>query len=108
MTFDVKTEYATYSNCILEVNRYANNDHIAISIFSLDEGPIAGLTVNIDGIERRDADCACVDVNNFPEAIRVIQELGIGKYLGYELVAGWCSYPVYEFDLNKIEEYEKE
>ena len=107
MTFDVKTRYETYRNCILDVNRYMDNDHIAISILSLDEGPIARLTVNIDGIENRYTDCSCVDTNNFPEATRIIKELGIGKYLGYELVSGWYSYPVYEFDIEKIKEYEQ-
>lgn len=108
MTFNVKTRYADYPNCILSVRKYANNDHVAISVFSPEEGQIADITVNISGIENRYTDCSCVDVNNFPEAIRIIKELGIGRYLGYELVSGWCAYPVYEFDLEKIAKYEKE
>ena len=109
MTFTVKTMYAEYPNCLLSVRRYANNNHIAISVYSPEEGPIADITVNIRGIENQtDIDKSCVDTNNFPEATRLIRELGIGKYTSLELVSGWCAYPVYEFDMDKVEKYTKE
>ena len=108
MTFDVKTRWATYPKCYLRIGKYANNDHVAISVWSAEEGPIADITVNIRGIENCLPDCSCVDVNNFPEATRIIKELGIGKYRGCELVSGWCAYPVYEFDMEKLNQYKGE
>ena len=47
----------------------------------------------------------CVDVNNFPWAIRVIEDYGLGKPTGMVRESNWCRYPEYEFDLDKLAEY---
>ena len=94
-TFTVETLYGKYADCTLDKGEYRNG-HIAYQIMS-PEGPIALLTVNIDGIESFPKNCSCVDVNNFPEGEAIITMLGIGKPIGINLSSGWCSYPVYEF-----------
>jgi len=103
--FDVHTRYATYPDCSFSVNKYANNNHIAISIVSA-EGPISNLTVNIDRIEKYPEDCSCVDTNNFPEGTELIKKLSIGKPCGI-LSSGYCVYPVYKFDIEKVKEFTK-
>lgn len=106
MTFTVKTPYATYEGCHFSVNEYANNDHIAIEIWSDTDGPIADLTVNVNGINGTGSlDMSCVDTNNCPWATKLINELGIGRYTGCVMVSGFCEYPVYEFDRDSIEKY---
>ena len=101
-TFDVVTMYATYKDCVLELNEYSNNGHVALSIFSPEEGPIASITVNTDGIALSPKNFSCVDRNNFPEGEHIISELGIGKPTGYTIRSGFVNYPEYEFDMDAI------
>ena len=102
--FRIKKCYGSgyVDDCVLNVAGYANNGHIALSIVSLSEGPYAPITVNIDGIEAFGKNCSCVDTNNFPEVVDVIKDLGIGEPVGVNLKSGFCSYPVYKFDIDKI------
>ena len=51
-TFTVKTEYANYPNCKLRMEKYADNNHIALQVFSDEEGPIATLTVNLPAVNK--------------------------------------------------------
>lgn len=101
--FNVQTQYEKYENCVLSVGRYANNNHIALFVMS-DKGPVAVLTVNIDRIENFPEDCSCIDTNNFPEGMDLIEELGIGEPCG-ALASGFCIYPIYKFNLEKIKNY---
>ena len=105
MTFTTKTMYGNYPKCVLEKNNYVNNKHIAISIFSYVEGPIADMTVNIAGINAFPENFSCVDTNNCPWAETLIKKLGIGKPTNTYLNSGWCSYPVYEFYPEEIEDF---
>ena len=105
-TFDVQTRWATYPKCHLIVNNYSNNGHIALEIWSDEEGPIADITVNVAGIESMPENVSCIDVNNFPEVIDIIRQLKIGKILeGKFLRSGWCIYPMVEFNANNIRKY---
>ena len=100
--FTVNTEYETYNDCIFELNRYTNNDHVAVEIYC-EEGPLASITTNIPGIELYDRNYSCVDTNNCPWAEELIEELGIGEPIGISLRSGFCTYPVYKFDIKKIQ-----
>ena len=104
-TFEVSTPYSHVTDCVLVSDRYANNDHIALEIFSLEEGPFANLTVNLPDTKRMPENYGFVDVNNFPQAEAVIAKLGIGKPTGRIASSGFCFYPLYEFDPEKIAEY---
>jgi len=105
-TFNVQTSYATYPDCHLVVDAYQNNGHIALEIWSDEEGPITNLTVNIAGVESMPENVSCVDTNNFPEALAIIRQLKIGKPLeGKFLRSGWCIYPMVEFNLDSIRKY---
>lgn len=102
--FAVKTRWTTYDNCELVMNRYADNNHVALSVFSPEEGPIANITVNLPSLKHYKDDCAFVDTNNFPEAEGLIHQLGIGKDTGIMIPSGFCLYPLYKFDIQKIKE----
>lgn len=103
--FDVKTQWAKYKECFLTVHQYANNDHVYIGIFSAEEGPIADMTVNIAGIERFPKNYSCVDTNNCPWIVDLIKKLGIGHFEHTFLQSGFCEYPVFSFDMGKIDDY---
>ena len=85
---------------------YTDNNNTAI-ILICDEGEYKGetystLSVNIRPLpENRIA----VDTNNCPNAEKFIKENNLGKPVGITLKSGFCAYPIYEIDLDKIEPY---
>lgn len=103
-TFDVHTRFGTEKDCAFSVGRYADNDHIAISIWCAD-GPFADLTVNLPETIRYPKNYGYVDTNNFPEAPELIERLGIGKWTGGLCSSGFCTYPLYEFDEAAVHDY---
>ena len=103
-TFEVKTPYSYEPECVLVLNKYANNQHIALSVWC-EDGPFADITVNLPETKRYPKNFGFVDTNNFPQAHRLIEQLGIGKPTGTYAQSGWCYYPLYEFDIDKIKEW---
>ena len=104
-TFEVSTPYSHVTDCVLMSDRYSNNNHIAIEIYSIEEGPFADITVNLPETSKYPENYGFVDTNNFPGATRVIEELGIGEFTGRFGFSGFCTYPLYAFDVDKINEY---
>lgn len=106
-TFDVKTPYATYKNCRFIKSTYTLGGALALQIWNDDDGPIATITVNLDVIDGIGAygDLSYVDTNNCPWAERLITELGIGEHTDTWGASGFCVYPLYKFNLEKIKEY---
>lgn len=102
--FDVTTQFGTEKDCSLTLGRYADNNHIAISIWCAD-GPFSGLTVNLSETGRYPENYAFVDTNNCPWAPGLIKKLRIGKPTGHTACSGFCIYPLYQFDLSKVHDY---
>ena len=100
--FTVSTPYASYEKCFLCVNKYSVNKHVALSVWNEEDGPIANITVNLDKIKTLPANFSAVDTNNAPWAEALIKRLGIGKPTGKFIGSGFCMYPVYEFDMERI------
>lgn len=100
--FDVITMFATYPKCYLYRDTYAANNHIYLAVWSEEEGPISNITVNVDGINAYPTNYGCVDMNNFPEAEALITKLKIGKPTGRCIWSGMCMYPIYEFNMERI------
>ena len=48
--------------------------------------------------------CAFVDTNNMPELEDFLVENGIAEFTGLEQKSGYCSYPLYQFDVEKMRE----
>ena len=46
-----------------------------------------------------------VDTNNCPYAEELIKKYKLGTDTGRISCAGYCTYPVYEFDFDKLKEY---
>lgn len=48
--------------------------------------------------------CAYVDINNMPELEKFIEENEIGEFTGLTGRSGFCEYPLYLFDPEKLRE----
>ena len=99
MTYNL---YAWGSNHEVDTEKksYWENGNLAITLFEPHEGPYATLTVNLS--KKLPKNQAYVDTNNCYWAEDFIKKNGLGKPLGEYGVSGWCRYPLYEFDLDKI------
>lgn len=105
-TFTVSGWGRTYE-CWFEIGKYYNSNQTAIQVFCRgEEGypePYAIATTRL----ARDAHEGCVylDVNNWPEGEEIFEELGIGEATGYVQRSGYCIYPEYRIDFEKLKEY---
>lgn len=103
----IKTEWAEYTLTGIEVGKYASGDRLAIELYCLDEeyggeAPLATLTVNLTDYWGLKENQAFVDTNNCPWAKNFIKETDIGYETGIEWPSGYCFYPLYTFDMDKI------
>lgn len=97
-----KTHYDNYKVIAYKRKYYSGN--LAICLESLDGEPIATLTVNImDGVcQSEGIEYAYVDTNNNPTAEEFIKENNLGEFTGVFGQSGYCSYPLYKFNLKKL------
>lgn len=103
-TFTLKTEYGTYENCYLLKGNYMADNSIALEIWNDEEGPIANLTTCLG---KAFEGCSFLDTNNSPWAEDFVKELGIAKPTRLDRRSGYCIYPLYKFNENKVNEYVK-
>jgi hypothetical protein len=94
--------YGEKYELFLEVDKYVNNDNIAIEVWDTNEGPFADLTVNIYDLPEG---LACIDTNNFPDAIRLIEEYNLGEFTSNFATSGYCTYPIYKLNIENINKY---
>ena len=81
---------------------------IAIDLWC-EEGPYASLTVCLDLFLKKESKRAAtekgigiVDTHNCPWAPAFIKKYDLGKPTGREVISGWCMYPEYIFNMEKI------
>lgn len=93
-------------------HKYINSGSLAV-ILEDDETQewFAVLTVNLtdritDMVGVFKEDVQTVDVNNCPWAPKFIEENKLGVPLGLEVKSGFCSYPVYKFNLDMLDKEE--
>lgn len=94
---EVKTEWAVYKDCFLQVARYQADNSRAIEIWNNEDGPIARITVCITGSGLAE-DETVIDTN-------FIKQHGFGQATGRMVKSGYCTYPVVKLDIEKIGEY---
>lgn len=90
---------------------YIYDDSLAIELVdSKDNQTFCILTVNLsEALEEvmngipLPHNVQAVDTNNYPWAEEFIKDNNLGKPLGIYITSGFCEYPLYIFDLDKLE-----
>lgn len=104
--FTLKTDFGTYGDIVITTDKYRFGGSLAIELVSESEGPFARLTVCLEddlGLPYILAgDEAFVDTNNCPWAVDFIKENGLGEPTGRTARSGFCVYPLYRFNLKKL------
>lgn len=103
---DVKTEFNLYHNVYLEINRYAADDSLAISLYNDEYGPIINLTVCLVDPFLSEYE-SYVDINNFSKALDFIRTYKLGKETGKCKVSGYCRYPSVIFNIEELKKYSR-
>lgn len=70
-----------------------------------DHEEYATLTVNLGSVP---GGCAFLDTNNLPNAEQFVLDNCLGKPTGWKQQSGYCTYPLYKFDLEKLEKISEE
>lgn len=101
-TFPFK-KFGKTRNLCFGLSQYSYNGNLAIEAYDADNGePYASVTVNLGLLL---PEFAFIDVNNFPEIKEILESLGIAKYAGATRCSGYCKYPLYQFEMDKLKEY---
>lgn len=96
--YQVTTPFGVYE-CTIELTKYANNNNLAVRLNTPEE-PFASLTVNLGEILPEDE--AYIDTNNNPWAEDFLKEYNLGEYMNRDGKSGYCTYPLYKIDIQKI------
>lgn len=100
----VNTRFGSYTVSSIVTERYIADDSPAILLWSIFDGPIARITVCLDDKELLTNE-AYVDTNNCPWAPDWITANGFGKATGKTRQSGYCTYPSFLFDMDRLAEY---
>lgn len=88
------------SNVDIITTTYVEYNNLCIALETSDtHEAYAVLTVNL---QRLPANQAAIDTNNHPEAPEFIESNNLGHATGRTIKSGFCEYPVYEFDMNRL------
>jgi len=98
--YKVETEFGTYDVSI-EISTYYYGSNLAINLITEDGEPFATLTKNC-AEWTLPGDKAFVDTNNCPWAEKFISDNKLGKPTGIKAASGYCTYPQYRFDVEKL------
>ena len=108
LKFQVTSWGKTY-DVWLRTSNYRNNNNLYVGLICkvVEDGaewyePFTDITVNIDKLE---SDCAAIDVNNFPQAEKFITENKLAEFTGDHAISGFCVYPIYKFDMERLNLY---
>ena len=99
----VKTQFRTYKDCWLQIDHYLADSSLVIDIVNPDDH-IARITTCLDRLTVHE-DEAYVDTNNCPWAEDFIKEYRLGDDTWIREQSGFCTYPLYKFDMDRIKEF---
>ena len=102
-TLELKTHFGTTENVTLTVNTYADNSSLYVGMTTMEDGfpePYGDVTVNL--LAAVPPYCAFVDTNNMPELEDFLVKNGIAEFTGMMQPSGYCNYPLYLFDAEKM------
>lgn len=91
----------------IERTSYSDRERLAVCAYTKDLEPIGSLTVNLEKYEVAE-DEAFLDVNNLPGIETVLVRNGLGKLTGDTGYSGFCAYPKFKFNLDRLDEMTKQ
>ncbi len=98
-----KSQWGTEHMVELEIQQYLNNGCMHIDLIETESRePYSNLTVNLG--TKVPPYCAYIDTNNLPEAIRFIEEHNLGEFTTIVGFSGFCEYPLYMFNVERLRE----
>ena len=86
----------------MNIRSYSNNN-TAIELVCEDGKQLAIITVNLGDLLERNM--AYIDTNNCPWAENFLIDNDFGLPTGEYKVSGFCIYPLYQIDLERISKY---
>lgn len=103
-TLKYNSQFGGEYDVSLEINTYLNNGCLYIGLVEQGEypEPYGDLTVNLAG--KAPDYCGYVDLNNMPELEKFIEENDLGEFTGLTQRSGFCEYPLYLFNVDKLRE----
>lgn len=103
--FMVYTEFGSH-DVICVPTTYSEGDSLAIQLFEVENDMVQDsftvLTVKLGNPFLQTDTRAFVDTNNNPWAGTFIRNNKLGKKTGYVQPSGYCTYPLYEFNLERF------
>ena len=87
----------------LTVNTYVDNNSLYVGMTTVADRfpePYGDVTVNL--LSSVPPYCAFVDTNNMPELEDFLVKNGIAEFTGLMQKSGYCSYPLYQFNAEKM------
>lgn len=89
------------------LDSYLQNGNLYVGLITHEEGypePWSDLTVNL-GVKCKE-NCAFIDINNNGrEIIDWLVDNGLGVLTEYIMPSGFCEYPEFEFNMDKLMQY---
>ena len=102
---ELKTQWGTTEQVGIEINTYLNNGNMYIGLTTDGDGypePYGDVTVNLG--EKVPDFCGYIDTNNMPELEKFLVDNDIGEFTGFMQRSGFCVYPMYMFNVDKLRE----
>lgn len=93
-------------HCCLFIGYYNQFKNISVQAWDLDNNePYATLTVNIEPLEHPRA---YLDTNNCPWVMDLFEKYNLGTWTGNITRSGFCEYPLYELNLDRISKFSRQ
>lgn len=99
------SKYSGEHEVELDIRTYPDNGRIYIGLITNEDGyteHIGNVTVNIDAPASNY--CGYLDTNNLANVENFIREYNLGEFTGLMGRSGYCSYPLYAFNVHKLRE----
>ena len=102
---ELQTQWGTTEKIQLEICNYMNNNGLYIGLSAVGgEYPesYGDLTVNLES--KAPDYCGYVDTSSMPELEKFITDHDIGEFTGLSKRSGFCEFPLYMFNPDKLRE----
>lgn len=92
----------------IDIKKYSINNNTAITLMCVVNNiiePFATITVNFD--ITLEEDLVFLDTNNCPWVEKFIEDYKLGNFANDYTHSGFCIYPLYKLNLERIKEIDK-